>query len=268
MMVVQKRDLWGLTQQQQHIDPQDLTAAIEGQVARGDLDYRSRVLIRDSVQALRHYWGPQRLTAWLEATPYGREIEAICQGPWDDDRGFPSLMRRVMDVTRPETIRQFLQELAKHVRRPLRLYIGGSAALILPGLLSRHTEDIDVVDELPPEIRSQHQLLQELKEVHNLELTHFQRHYLPMGWEKRVHSMEPIGELQIYLIDIYDVFLSKLFSARTKDRQDLKTLAPQLDKEALLRLLKETTQSMLAAPDLRERADINWSMLFGESLPS
>lgn len=267
-MVVRSKDLWSLAQHQQHIDPQDLTAAMEDQVARRDLDYRSRVLIRDSLKALRHYWGPDRVAAWLEASPHGHELEEISQGPWDDDRGFPSLMRRVMDVTRPETIRQFLQELAKNIRRPLRLDIGGSAALILPGILSRHTEDIDVVDEVPAEIRTQHQLLDELKEIHHLELTHFQRHYLPMGWEKRVHSIEPIGDLQIYLIDVYDVFLSKLFSIRVKDRQDLKTLAPQLDKERLVSLLKETTQSMLASAELRDRAQHNWYVLFGEPLPA
>lgn len=263
-MVVFAKDLWSLVQHQQHIDPRDLTAAIEDQVARHDLDYRSRVLIRDSLKALRHYWGTERVAAWLDSSPRGKEIETVCQGPWDDDRGFPSLMRRVMDVTRPETIRQFLQDLAKSIRRPLRLYIGGSAALILPGLLSRHTEDIDVVDEVPPEIRSEYRLLDELKQIHQLEL----RHYLPMGWEKRVHSIEPIGDLDIYLVDVYDVFLSKLFSARVKDRQDLKTLAPQLDKERLVQLLKETTQSMLASSELRDRAQHNWYALFGEELPA
>jgi hypothetical protein len=70
------------------------------------------------------------------------------------------------------------------------------------------------------------------------------------------------------LVDAYDVFLSKLFSARTKDRDHLRALVPQLDKEVLVRQLKETTQSMLAAPGLREKAENNWYILYGESLPS
>jgi hypothetical protein len=147
------------------------------------------------------------------------------------------------------------------------MYVGGSAALILPGYLSRQTEDIDAVDEVPAEIRSQHKVLQELADRYGLHLAHFQRHYLPMRWEQRVHSRPPYGLLQVYLLDVYDVFLSKLFSARTKDQDDLRALAPQLDKAILAQRLHDTTGSMLAAETLRQRAEKNWYILYGESLP-
>jgi hypothetical protein len=173
-----------------------------------------------------------------------------------------------MDVTRPETIRQFLRELGQHVHRSLRLEIGGSVALILPGYLSRRTNDVDIVDEVPAELRSQHQVLHDLAARYGLEIAHFQRHYLPMGWETRLHSQGFFGALSVYLLDVYDVYLSKLFSARTKDLDDLRQLAPQLDKETLIRKLKETTQSMLAAPGLRQKAEKNWYIVYGESLPS
>jgi hypothetical protein len=267
-MALKCKDLWSLALGPPAIEPLDLTAAIEDQVARQDLDYRSRVLIRDSVRALRQCWGEARTARWLQESPHGREIEAICKGPFDDDRGFPSLTRRVMDVTKPEEIMQFLNDLGHQLRRPLRVNIGGSAALILRGFLSRRTEDIDVVNELPAEIRSEHAMLDHLKEVHSLELAHFQSHYLPSGWEQRVHSLAAFDKLQVSLVDVYDVFLSKLFSSRVKDRQDLKVLIPQFDKETLLLKLKETTQSMLAAPGLREKAENNWHMLFGEPLPT
>jgi hypothetical protein len=64
------------------------------------------------------------------------------------------------------------------------------------------------------------------------------------------------------------VFLSKLYSARTKDRDDLRLLVPQLDKETVVRKLKETTQSMLVAPGLRAKAEQNWIILYGEPLPA
>src|SRR5438552_3985685 len=83
-----------------------------------------------------------------------------------------------------------------------------SAALILQGYLSRATDDIDVVDEVPAEIRSLHALLQDLRKRYGFHLAHFQSHYLPTGWEQRLHSLEPFGNLQIHLVDIYDVFLS------------------------------------------------------------
>ena len=53
-----------------------------------------------------------------------------------------------------------------------------------------------------------------------------------------------------------------------EDRDDLRMLKPQLDKDTLIRKLKDTTGSMLAAESLRQRAEQNWYILYGEPLPS
>jgi hypothetical protein len=268
MAAVKSKDLWSLALDHQWIDPQALAEAVEEQVNQGDLDYRTRVLIRDSIQALRNRWGIDRVEAWLERSPSGRRIDSICKGPWEDDRGFSSLTERVMDITKPETIKQFLRELSGHVRKPLRLDIGGSVALMLPELLSRRTEDVDIVDEVPAEIRAQYKLLADLKTRYGLKPAHFQQHYLPSGWNSRLHYFDQYGDVRIYLVDPYDVLLSKLYSIRTKDLDDLRAVIPQLSKEIFVERLQEKTQSMLAAPDLRERAEKNWFILFGEALPA
>jgi len=267
-MAVQARELWDLSRSIPHVDASELAAAVEAQVIRRDLDYRSRVLIRDSVNALCQYWGEKKLVSWLGGCPVGSEIERICEGPWDDDRGFSSLGRRIVDVTKPETIKQFLRELSLSTKEPVRLEIGGSAALILQGQLSRKTEDVDVVDEVPAPIRMQHSLLDELATRYGLRPTHFQRHYLPSGWEGRLHYFDTYGQLRIYLVDSYDVLLSKLFSARTKDLDDVRAVAPRLEKTILTQKLRDTTQAMLSSSDLRPNADRNWFILFGESLPA
>src|SRR5438046_9857423 len=101
-----------------------------------------------------------------------------------------------------------------HPRKPVRLYVGGSAALILHGLLSRRTEDIDIVDELPEAVRSEHRLLDELKERYHLYFGHFQSHYLPSGWENRTHYLDDFGDFHVYLVDVYDIALSQLFRIR------------------------------------------------------
>jgi hypothetical protein len=266
-MATRAPDLWSLVLDQQYIDPTELAEAIEDQVVRDDLDYRSRLLIRDGLDALRQYWGGERLAGWIKACPVGRKIETIWQDDFEEV-GFPSLPRRLMEPTRPETIRQFLRELAQHVQRPTRLFVGGSASLILLGHLSRRTEDVDVVDEVPADIRAQPKLLDELVGRYGLHIGHFQSHYLPTGWEQRVHTQAPIGQLQVILVDRYDVFLSKLFSARTKDRDDLRAVAPTLDKETLVQKLKDTTQSLLASAERRQQAEQNWYILYGEPLPS
>ncbi len=267
-MVARAKDLWSVAARRQWVDPQDLADAIEEQLHAGDLDYRTRVLIRDSMSALRKHWGEARVAGWLTRAGIADQVAQICQGPWDDDRGFSSLASRIMDTLKPETIKQFLRELSQHIRRPVRLEIGGSVALMLPGLLERKTEDVDIVDEVPAEVRTQHKLLADLRSRYSLEPAHFQQHYLPSGWKDRLHYFDTFGEMRIYLVDPYDVLLSKLFSIRTKDLDDLRAVVPQLEKETLVRRLKENTQSALAAPDLRQRAEKNWYILFGEALPT
>lgn len=264
---MQTKDLWGLVLDAVQVDPEDLVVAIEAQVCCGDLDYRSRLLIRDSLGALQRYWGTERLQRWLRHCPHHPQIEAIWHAPYEEV-GFPSLEKRIMTTTRPEQIKQFFRELALHVQHPVLLTVGGSIALILPGLLSRRTEDIDIVNEVPSELRSQVHLLETLAHRYGLTLTHFQSRYLPQGWPQRLHSQEPFGQLQVFLVDPYDIFLSKLFSARLKDRDDLRMLAPQLDKAIMVRRLHDTTQALLAAPGLREQAEQNWYILYGEALPT
>ncbi len=173
-----------------------------------------------------------------------------------------------MEKTDPEVVRQMLRELGCQVGRPVRLCVGGSIALILPGYLERNTDDLDVVDEVPAEIRSMHSFLAQLKKRYGLGVTHFQSHYLPSGWEQRLHSLEPFGKIEVFLVDRYDVFLSKLFSHREKDRDDLREVSPQLDRETLVRRLRETTAALRSDDRLRQAAEKNWYILYGESLPS
>ena len=75
------------------------------------------------------------------------------------------------------------------------------------------------------------------------------------------------GRLDVFLVDALDVFLSKLFSTREKDRDDLRFLAPQLDKVELVRRLQSDAADLAGEPRLRQAAVTNWYVLFGEPLP-
>src|SRR5439155_1147992 len=77
--------------------------------------------------------------------------------------------------------------LGQSLHERVKVYVGGSAALIIPGYLSRQTQDVDIVDELPKEIRSQRKLLDELQQRYRLQVAHFQSHYLPTAWQNRAH---------------------------------------------------------------------------------
>lgn len=265
-MVVTSKDLWSLVKYRPYVDAAQLAAAIQDQVARQDLDFRSRLLIRDSLNALHQHWGSRRLEDWLAHSPVRDLLESI----WREDLGEPGffLEERIVTRTDPEDIRRMLRALGDPLDRPVCMIVGGSAALILPGLLTRATDDIDVVDEVPEPIRTNYPLLKELKDRYGLQIAHFQSRYLPTGWEKRLCSLEPMGKLQVYLVDGYDVVVSKLFSRREKDKNDLQMLISQLDKEILVRRLRDGTASLRQEEQLRKAAEHNWYILFGEPLPS
>src|SRR5436190_1893674 len=131
-----RRDLWTLALAGSPIDSTELADAFQDQAIQGPLDFRTRPLIRDSLDALSHHWGEQRLSAWLNASPAAAALEQIRRAGDLGPPGFPSLKLRIMETTRPETVLQFLRELSLHVHRPARLEIGGSIALILAATLS------------------------------------------------------------------------------------------------------------------------------------
>src|SRR5688572_24245880 len=138
-MAVRSRDLWSLTRGNPSVDPEALAAAVRVEIGKGPLDYRTRLLVRDSMQALRDFWGEDRLREWLTDLPERPAIERILAEEFERP-GFPSLRNRLMTRTDPEDIRQYLRELGSQVRRPIPLTVGGSAALMLGGVLERATE--------------------------------------------------------------------------------------------------------------------------------
>jgi hypothetical protein len=265
-MATQTVDLWTLVRGRPQIDPNDLAEAVVHQAAEEDLDFRTRLLIRDSVNALRDYWGAERADRWLQKCPMNDRIRVVCAEPFAET-GFPSILKRLMDKTDPDTIRQYFRQLGYELRQTIQIAVGGGCALILPGYISRFTEDIDVVGEVPEEIRNNHRLLDELEQLHGLHLGHVQTHYFPKGWRGRIHSFGVFNNLQVSLVDVYDVFLSKLFSARMKDMGDLKVLLPQLNNDILVDRFRTTCMDFLTAPGLQEIAKKNWHILFGEDLP-
>jgi Nucleotidyltransferase of unknown function (DUF6036) len=231
------------------MDPGDLAAAVNEQAADEPLDYRTRLLLRDSLVALKKYWGADRFTGWLGRRPARQRLECNCNEEFERP-GFTLIERRLMEKTDPEAIKGLFRELGSSICHPHRLNVGGSAALLLPGYIARQTEVIDVVGEVPREVREQHAVLEDFKRRYGLLLTHFGSHYLPTGWENRMHFFGDFGDLRVYVVDVADIFLGKLFSKRTRDLDDLRMLAPQLDKSALAERLKTTTGALQKDPDL------------------
>ena len=125
--------------------------------------------------------------------------------------------------------------------------------------LGDHTggaEDIDLVDEVPATLREDPAALDRLAQRHGLRLTHFQSHYLPSGWKSRVTSIGVFGSLRAFAVSEDDVFLSKLFSSRERDRDDLRMLAPQLDRTHVAQLMQTDAKALLGEQKLRDAAEL------------
>jgi hypothetical protein len=266
-MKAAQTSLWDLVRASTQIDPDDLAQALESESGRGELDFRTRLLIRDGIDALEQKWGPERVGGWLGSSPAGKQLQRLRLVEMGQ-RGFPSLEHRLMETTRRETVLQFLRDLGTRLSEPQKITIGGAFALVLEAGLSRHTEDIDVVDEVPAGLREHPEWLGSLASRYGLHLTHFQSHYLPVGWAGRVHSLGLFGQLQVFVVDALDVLVGKLFSAREKDLDDLRMLLPKVDKTQFVERLRSAGATFVAEERLHPNAQRNWYILYGETLPS
>jgi hypothetical protein len=262
-------DLWSLALGGQPIDISSLIAALNLAVAgrvQFDLDFRTRLLIRDVLHALAQKGNQDRLAEWIRKSANPELLAEIWSEPLGEI-GFPSLQGRLMETTKPEIVLQFLRELGMRSDQSARIELGGATALILANVLTRRTEDIDVVDEIPAALRSQHELLNELYARYGIRFTHFQSHFLPTGWKDRLHSLGVFGKLSVYRVDVCDIFVGKLFSKRAKDRDDLRALAAHLPLSDVESRLKNFGGKLLSEPPLAANAVENWYILFGSQIP-
>jgi hypothetical protein len=144
--------------------------------------------------------------------------------------------------------------------------MGGAASLVLRGLLSRATEDVGVVDEVPAEIRDEREILQELSVRYGLRITHFQSRYLPRGWESRTVDFGTFGKIQVRLVDALDIIAGKVYSARPKDLDDFRVLSLNLTKEELRQRVLQGSSSLISSDQNRRQAITNWYIVYGEDL--
>jgi hypothetical protein len=259
-------DPWALVWGQPYVDSATLAAAIEHDLGRDPHpDFRSRLLVRDAAVALRSFWGARRFAGWLADSPAGQRIQAILEEPLGEP-GFPFVRRQLVERIGSIEVRQIFELLGRAVHNPVEVYVAGSIPTLILGLTARPTADIDIVDEVPAAIRRQRATLEKIEADYGLTLGHVQSHYLPANWQQRRHWFGEFGGLRVYLVDVYDIFVSKLSSRQEKHRQDLRVLAARLDRETAKRRLLEDGHAFLRGGRLRAQIEENWRFLFQEPL--
>jgi len=182
------------------------------------------------------------------------------------ETGFPSIRRRLVNSIDSPQIRQIFEILGRGIHCPVEVHIAGSIPTLIKGLTARPTADIDFVDEVPAEVRSQRAVLRTIETQFGLTLGHVQSHYLPAHWQDRRQWLGDFGELRVYLVDEYDIFVSKLSSKQEKHQLDLRVLAQKLDKSVAKRRLLTDGKTFLDDPGLKLQIEENWRFIFQEPL--
>src|SRR5437660_12421552 len=119
-MVALKKSLWNLVWGKPQVDPADLASAVASEVANEAFDFRTRLLIQDSLKALEEHWGTGRFGQWLDKCSARSKLEKILSENLGDP-GFSSLKERLMDKTDPEVVRQLFREIGTHLHQSTRL---------------------------------------------------------------------------------------------------------------------------------------------------
>ncbi len=253
------------------IDPASLARAIETVVVEPNLDWRTLQLVKEGWEALEKSIEPGLLNDYLldrTSIQVAEAIRARIDDAWNShcDVKFPSLKERLMPQLSPLTVRQFLRELGSAIAHPTTITMGGAASLVLRGLLSRATEDVDLVDEVPAEIRHEREILELLSTRYGLRLTHFQSHYLPRDWESRTIDFGAFGKIQVRLVDALDIVAGKVYSTRPKDLDDFRLLSLALNKEELKQRVLQRSTSLISSDQNRQQAIRNWYIVYGDDL--
>ena len=171
-----------------------------------------------------------------------------------------------MDSIDSTQLGQVFELLGRGIHGRVEIHIAGSVPTLIKGLTARPTDDIDLVDEVPAEIRRQGDVLRRIETEFGLKLGHVQSHYLPAHWRDRRRWLGDFGGLRVYLLDEYDIFVSKLSSKKEKHQLDLRVLALKLDKDIARHRLLTDGRAFLDDPKLRPQIEENWRFIFQEPL--
>jgi hypothetical protein len=259
-------DPWHLVWGQPYIDAGQLAAAIDCDLGQTpEPDFRTRLLVRDSARAIKSFWGPRKFARWLATSPVGNRIKSILAEDLGRP-GFHGIRRRLVASVGLTDLKQVLQLLGAAIHGRVEIDIAGSVSTLVLGLTARPTDDIDLVNEVPAEIRRQRATLQKIKTEYGLNLGHVQAHYLPANWQQRRRSLGDFGGLRAYLVDPADIFVSKLSSKQEKHIQDLRVMAKALDKTSLRRRLLEDGRAFVEDPYMKGQIETNWQFIFQEAL--
>src|SRR5438128_2178465 len=110
-------DPWELVWGQPYINAARLAAAIETDLERlSDPDFRTRLLTRDGLRALRRFWGQKPFRHWLAQSSAGKKMQTILREKLGKP-GFHSIGRRLVASVHLRDLQQVLQLLGERIHK-------------------------------------------------------------------------------------------------------------------------------------------------------
>ena len=92
-------NLWEVVWARARIDPAEMVDALETAASDASPDFRTRLLIRDCLDALAAHWGRAGVLNWLTQSPERHSLLAIWRAELGAP-GFAALDQRLMEPTR------------------------------------------------------------------------------------------------------------------------------------------------------------------------
>jgi|SRR5215831_3885226 len=171
--------------------------------------------------------------------------------------------------------REFLNELDGVLTEPVELHCIGGFAIVAAYGLARSTNDLDYFSLVP--CNRVHDLQgiagegSALARKHKVQVHHASVATVPESYEERLTEPFPgrFENLRLFVLDPYDIVLSKLSRNEERDRQDVEYLAKtqHLDHQVLRERYENELRPLLIGPVSRHDKTLEFwvEAYFGES---
>ena len=156
----------------------------------------------------------------------------------------------------PSPWREFLQELDSFLDDRFDFHCIGGFALVIAYGLRRSTNDLDYVSLIPcnriPDVQSIAGPGSRLAKKHKVNVQHVGVATVPENYQERLRELYPgyFKHIHLYVLDPYDLVLSKLSRNADRDREDAKHLieTQKLDPEILWERYQKELRAFLVGP--------------------
>lgn len=158
----------------------------------------------------------------------------------------------------------FLEELDSLLSEPIQVHCIGGFAIVAAYGLRRGTNDLDYFSLVPADrIRDLQEIAGEgspLARKHKIHVHHAGIATLPESYEERMRELLPgrFKRIRLFVLDPYDLVLSKLSRNEERDRDDVKHLALtlHLDGDILRERYEAELKPHLIGPPERHNATL------------